>query len=162
MLLLHLLRSDFERSFERVACSPVFGQSNSLSYIQEEKGNFNMSDDTLLLIDTFGELNWLSILESPRILNSNLSSLRQTLWQMREPVSFDIFCRHFQINSSLASQYPVLDVVLQNEASLELVKYIGDILAWHKFLFTNLSSKTTREQVKTTTMVDFPNALYVM
>lgn len=142
-----LFRAEYERCFEREACSLVFGKSNSLAYIQKQKEAFDMTDDTLLLVDAFGEANWLQILESPRVLNSELAWLRQSLWQIREPVSFDMFTRFFRMNSSLALQYPVLDVVLQNEASLELVKHIGDILAWHNFLFANVPSETTREQV---------------
>lgn len=109
-----------------------------------------MSDDTLLLLDTFGEANWLGILESSRLLSTPEASLQQCLWQMREPVSFEVFTRFFRLNSSLAKKFPVLNVVLENEASLELVKYIGDILAWHNFLFANVSSDTTREQVMQT------------
>jgi hypothetical protein len=140
-------RSEFERWFENAAIRPVFGHASSLSFIQNEKESYNMSDDTLLLLDTFGEANWLGILESPRLLDSPLASLQQGLWQIREPVSFETFTRFFRLNSSLAKRHPVLNVVLENETSLGLVKYIGDILAWHNFLFAHVSSDTTREQV---------------
>ena len=144
-----LCRCEYEIWFEYAAIRPVFGHGKRLSSIQKEKESYNMSDDTLLLLDTFGEANWLGVLESPRLLSSPLAMLQQHLWQMREPVTFDVFTRFFRMNSSLAKQHPVLDVVLENESSLELVKYIGDILAWHNFLFANVSSHTTREQVST-------------
>lgn len=143
--LLH--RCDYEMWFESVAIRPVFGHARSLGYIQKVKESYNMSDDTLLLLDIFGENNWLGILESSRLLATPLSYLKQCLWQMREPVSFDTFTRFFRLNSSLAKKHPVLHVVLENESALKLVKYIGDILAWHNFLFAHVPSDTTREQV---------------
>lgn len=146
-LVLYSRRTEYESWFERFTVEPIFGHASSLTRIQEEKESYNMSDDTLLLLDTFGEDTWVGILESPRALDSEAGSLTQVLWQMREAVSFEVFERFFHLNSMLAKRCPVLQAVLDNERTLELVKCIGDILAWHKFLFAHVSSDTTREQV---------------
>ena len=143
-----LLRTDFEQVFSRRAVHPVFGNAQSLSFIQKEKESYNTNDETLLLIDALGERNWQMLLESSSLLVSDSSSIHHCLWQLRQPVTFDSFNRFFRMDKSLSHQFPVLNVVLENEDSLELVKYISDILAWHKFLFDNVSTNTTREQVR--------------
>lgn len=139
--------NSLERMFESNAYRPVFGDAKSLASIQKQKELLKMSDDTSLLLDTFGKDNWLNIIESPKLLTTPAASLKQCFWQLREPVTFNVFCRHFRMSSSNAIDHPVINVVLENESSLQLVKYIGDILAWHNFLFSHVPSDTTREQV---------------
>ncbi|CAE7238243.1 RNF213 [Symbiodinium microadriaticum] len=142
-------RDTFLSNFESQGVNPVFHDRLWRENIQRAKEACVGTSTTLLLSQSFGQ-NWATILERPeRNGSSPLDRVMTGLWKIREPVTFDAFCRWFSLQPSNALKYPVLSAILQHEKTLPCIKYIGDILAWHSFLFSVLPSTTTREQAGT-------------
>ena len=58
-----------------------------------------------------------------------------TTWRHLESVSFDAFKRSFQLQTTHAAMYPILDAILRNENMLHKIRYIVDIFAWQAIAF---------------------------
>lgn len=130
----------------------AFDRYRSLELIQAAREENSGATTSLILQDCFHS-SWRRVTEE-RLLNRieqdpSVEDIKDVIWRLREPLSFDNFHRKFSLNSSHSKRYPVLNAVLENENVLPYVKYIADILAWHSFLFSILPSTTTREQVST-------------
>mmetsp|Transcript_5312 Transcript_5312/g.5426 ORF Transcript_5312/g.5426 Transcript_5312/m.5426 type:complete len:591 (-) Transcript_5312:37-1809(-) len=89
----------------------------------------------------------------------NCQDIRNLLWRLREPLSFECFTRKFSLNSTNHWRYPVINAILENEEVLPYVKYIADILAWHSYLFSILPSTTSRDQASIWTLSDVINSI---
>lgn len=112
----------------------------------------NTGATTVLMLKDCFQSSWNRVTQTSSLTTRDqelsVEDIRNVLWRLREPLSFESFYRKFSLNSSHSRRYPVLNAVLENENVLPFVKYIADILAWHSFLFSVLPPTTTREQVQ--------------
>ena len=128
----------------------MFASKKSLELIQAAREENCGTTSSLLLMDCF-QGQWARFTETfpsyKKETELSCEEIRNTLWKLREPLSFESFTRKFTLNSTNHRRYPVINALLENEAILPFVKYIADILAWHSYLFSVLPSTTSRDQV---------------
>ena len=82
------------------------------------------------------------------------SDHRLFLWQYVDRIRVDEFFREAESLED-KHRYPLLNIFLQNEQRLGMVKHIAAVLQWHKVLFELLgSSEITREEARVMTNRD--------
>jgi len=80
--------------------------------------------------------------------NQSFSLLRACIWRTQEIISYSSFLRYFSLVQSNVVNFPLLAAVIKHEENLPVIKYIGDILAWHALLFRVLQAGTiSRDEV---------------
>ena len=128
----------------------IFRINRSLELIQAAREENSGTTSSLLLMDCF-QHHWPRLNETFPLKKASdeltCEDIRNSLWRLREPLSFQSFTRKFSLNSTNHWRYPVINAILENERILPYVKYIADILAWHAYLFSILPSTTSRDQV---------------
>eukprot|EP00602_Paraphysomonas_sp_CaronLab_P009208 CAMPEP_0185034388 /NCGR_PEP_ID=MMETSP1103-20130426/24249_1 /TAXON_ID=36769 /ORGANISM="Paraphysomonas bandaiensis, Strain Caron Lab Isolate" /LENGTH=1107 /DNA_ID=CAMNT_0027571029 /DNA_START=1161 /DNA_END=4484 /DNA_ORIENTATION=+ len=145
------VRVQLENFFQATSSDPVFASTQSREIVRKAREENTGAVTVLMLADSLGR-SWSRILESPLAESDKtdhlptVQSYRELMWRVREPVSFESFTRWFRLRSRNAVDFPVIEAVLSNEATLPLVEHIADILAWQSFLFSVLPSTITRDQ----------------
>uniref|UniRef100_A0A7R9YCP3 Uncharacterized protein n=1 Tax=Pinguiococcus pyrenoidosus TaxID=172671 RepID=A0A7R9YCP3_9STRA len=57
------------------------------------------------------------------------------IWRFRKQIAFDDFCERFYRISDNVKEFPIIDIVIREEAQLSVIRHLPAILQWHAVLF---------------------------
>jgi hypothetical protein len=154
------LREIFEKAFQREVVENIFTRGSLAdkvaSIVTQVTGNSRAQ--TVILDEGQHTLRadlFEGIEETEHRVEDQAHRAKSRLWQHRMSVSYEDFVTKFQLNARNSRQFPLLDIIINQEDRLSVIAGISAILRWHAVLFEAFpDGALSRQQVTDITNMD--------